>query len=141
MRRAMCPTVLSLLLAATWASSCVGQTAGKAVPPPANVVSQPRHTVHLDDAADLEHLRQTNFAHYLRARKILAAANEICRPGPPKTRMARFAAADPECGALWMTSYPPKKRLSFYLDHVHYLALVTVTAVLGKVVKADDAKR
>jgi hypothetical protein len=139
MPRAIGPAVLGLVVAAAWASAAFGQTAPKAVPPRTNVV--PQQTVHLDDAADLEHLRQTNFAHYLRARRILAAANEICRAGPPQTLRARFVDADPECGDMWMTSYPPKKMLSFHLDHVHYLALVTVTAGLGKVVKADDAKR
>lgn len=141
MPRAISPAVLGLLLATAGASVCVAQSVTKAPPRSVTVVPVPPAVVHLDDAADLEHLRQTNFAHYLRARRILAAANKICRPGPPTAQRVRSVGAEPECGAIWMTSYPPKKVLSFYLDHVHYLALVTVTAALGKVVKADDAQR
>ena len=141
MRRAIGPAVLGLLLTTAWASVCVAQRVTEAPPHSASVPPVPPKVVRLDDAADLEHLRETNFAHYLRARKILAAANTICRPGAPEIRHARSNGADPQCGELWMTSYPPKKQLSFHLDGVHYLALVTVTAVRGKVVKADDAPR
>jgi hypothetical protein len=98
-------------------------------------------SVRLDGPADLEHLRETNFNHYLRAKKILAAANEICRPGPEKIYLARFGGADPHCGAMWMTSYPPKKLLSFRLDSVQYIALVTITNLRGKLLNIDHAKR
>jgi hypothetical protein len=83
--------------------------------------------VHLYGTADLEQLRATNFIHYLRARRILAAANEICRPGPTHTYPARFKGDYPNCeSAMWLTSFPPKKRLTFHLDDVGYIALVSV---------------
>jgi hypothetical protein len=145
MRKASGPAVLGLLLLATpWACICVAeapQMAAKAPSPPTSTLRMPWKVVTLDDAAELEHLRQTNFAHYLRARKILAAANEICSPGSLQVQQARFDGADPQCGLMWMTSYPPKKLLSFHLDGIHYLALVTVTTNLGKPVKAGDTKR
>ena len=150
MRRVMTPVLVGLL-SATAASLCAAQApaaaqAGTAAPAPAKPdLTMPQMsvlaTVHLDTAADLEHLRETNFFHYLRARKILAAANELCRPKPERAVRARFDGADPQCGSMWMTSLPPKKRLSFHLDGVHYVALVTVTDRIGKLVQVNDPKR
>jgi hypothetical protein len=92
----------------------------------------PATEVHLDGPADLQHLRETNFNHYLRARKILAAANEICRPGPLKTYLTQFSDADPHCDFMVLTSFPPKKVLSFRLDTVHYMALITLSNIGAK---------
>jgi hypothetical protein len=91
-----------------------------------------RSWVHLDGVADLERLRGTNFNHYLRARSILAAANEICQPGPARTVPLRFKNDFPSCGGMWLTSNPPKKLLTFHLDDVGYIALVSVTVDGGK---------
>lgn len=124
MRRATSSPVLGLLCAAALTGASIAQA---------------QTWVYLDGAADLEHLRETNLDHYLRARKILAAANEICRAGREETHFARFEAADPHCGNLWKTSFPPKKLLSFRLDDIHYVALVTVTANPGKAVKIGGA--
>lgn len=88
--------------------------------------------VHLNGAADLERLRQTNFKHYLRARSILAAASEICQPGPARPIPTRFQDDYLNCGGTWFTSNPPKKRLTFHLDDVGYIALVSVTVRGGR---------
>jgi hypothetical protein len=89
--------------------------------------------VHLDGAADLEHLRATNLNHYLRAQKILAAANEICQPGPTHPYPTRFKGDYPNCESMfWLTSSPPKKVLVFHLDDVGYIAVVSVTVSGGK---------
>ena len=133
-RRTITPAVLGLLSATAMTSPYAAQLPAKAPPPP------PR-TVYLAGIADLEHLRETNFYHYLRAKKILAAANEICRPKPEQTYFARFNGADPQCGAMWMTSLPPKKELTFHLDGVYYVALVTVTAYVGKAIPVHDPQR
>ena len=134
MRRAISPTVLGLL--SVTAMTCLGAARG----PNALAAVQSR-TVHLNGAVDLEHLRETNFYHYLRAKKILAAANEICRPRPEQIFRARFNDADPQCGSMWMTSFPPKKQLRFHLDDVYYIALVTVTNVPGKAVPISRPAR
>lgn len=98
--------------------------------------------VHLNGPADLEHLRMTNFYHYLRAKKILAAANEICRPESARTYRALFKDANAQCaGMMWLTSFPPKKLLTFRLDNVHYVALVTMTNFTGKPLPVHDVKR
>jgi hypothetical protein len=84
--------------------------------------------VRLNGTADLERLRATNFNHYLRARQILAAANEICQPGPERTYPTRFKDDHLSCESMvWLTRNPPKKVLEFHLDDVGYIALVSVT--------------
>jgi hypothetical protein len=132
MRRASGYAVLGLFCAALPAGACLAQVPAKPLP----------RTVYLYGAADLDHLRDTNFNHYLRAQKVLAAANEICRPGKQTTYFARFGGTDPRCLAmLWKTSNPPKKQLTFTLDDDHYVALVTVTDNPARIVKAEDGKR
>ena len=155
MREAITPIVAALLsgsaacLCAAQASAdsqspaaaalptAAAQAPDKSVPPMPQMLVRP--PVRLNGPADLEHLRETNFYHYLRAKKILAAANEICAPKPAHTYRTRFSAADPQCGAMWMTSLPPKKQLSFHLDGVYYVALVTVTNLAAKPIPVLDA--
>jgi hypothetical protein len=139
MRIVITPAVLGLLSAMATVTLCAAELLPDTTPQPPRTISV--RTVHLYGIADLEHLRETNFFHYLRAKKILAAANEICRPKPDKTFLARFDHADPKCGSMWMTSLPPKKQLIFHLDDVNYIALVTVTGYLGKVVPVQNRKR
>ncbi len=129
MRRAIGSAVIVLLTATALPGACFGQ-AWSSAPPPTRV------WVHLNGAADLEHLRATNFNHYLRAKQILAAANEICQPGPIHAYPTRFEGEYLNCESMfWLTSNPPKKLLSFHLDDVGYIALVSVTISGGKMEK------
>jgi hypothetical protein len=84
-------------------------------------------TVYLDGPSDLARLRQANPGHYARAERILAEANQLCRPGAG--RLAEVAgASDLRCeSALLRTSNPPKAEIRFRLDAVRYVALVTLT--------------
>ncbi len=87
--------------------------------------------VHLNGTADLEHLRATNLNHYLRAQPILAAANEVCQPGPAHAYPTRFEENYLSCGGPFLMSNPPKALLKFHLDDVGYIALVSVTVSGG----------
>jgi hypothetical protein len=88
----------------------------------------PPVVIHLDGAKSLHALRATNPAHFARAERIIAAANELCRPGPLEGVLARFAAQDISCSeSLLKTSNPPKKELQFTLDRTRYVALVAIT--------------
>jgi hypothetical protein len=130
MRRANVSSVIGLL-AITLSGACFAQALSPVGAPPLQV----KKWVHLHGANDLEHLRATNFRHYLRAQKILAAANDICQPGSGQAYPARFAAEHANCqSAIWMTSNPPKKLLSFQLDDVGYIALVSVTVSGGRLI-------
>ncbi len=92
-----------------------------AVPPPSPVV-------YLDGIKSLEALRKSNPVHFARAQRIIAAANELCRPGPLENSFTRFQAKDLSCSeSLLKTSNPPKKELQFTLDRTRYLALVAIT--------------
>ena len=82
--------------------------------------------MHLDSAADLAQLRKTNPDHYARAVRLLSSANSLCRPGAPK--LQNTDARDISCELLLRTSNPPKRTLSFMLDHTRYVAIVTITA-------------
>jgi len=54
--------------------------------------------------------------------------NEICQPGPTHTYPTRFNGDYPSCENMsWLTSNPPKKLLTFHLDDVGNIALVSVT--------------
>jgi hypothetical protein len=84
--------------------------------------------VYLDDAASLAELRSANPIHYARAQKILAAANELCRPTAGKVEYAKFDAKNISCiRTLVKTSNPPKREIRFRLDDTQYVALVTLT--------------
>ncbi len=88
----------------------------------------PGKTVYLNGPADLARLRVTNPAHYARAQKIMAAANELCRPQPGAVSHARFQARDVSCvDMLLRTSNPPKRQINFTLDETRYIALVVIT--------------
>jgi hypothetical protein len=122
--------VIGLLLGATALS---GVSWGQALSSAALPSPPTRVWVHLNGVVDLERLRATNLNHYLRAQSILAAANEICQPGPTHSYPARFNGDYPTCqGAFWLTSNPPKKLLEFHLDDVGYIALVSVKSPAAK---------
>lgn len=96
--------------------------------------------VHLD-AKTLAQLKTTNPDHYARAQKILAAASQLCRPGPDQVQYARFAAQDISCeGELLRTSNPPQRYITFRLDHTRYESLVAVTDSPPRIVQLQMAK-
>jgi hypothetical protein len=88
----------------------------------------PDKVVYLDGAADLAQLRATNPVHAARAEKILAAANELCRPEPGTISYAGFQARDISCSDMLLrTSFPAKRQIDFTLDDTRYIALVVIT--------------
>jgi hypothetical protein len=128
MRSALGFAAVALLGVTAWAGPSLAQPFTVLAPP-----ASPKKWVQLNGAADLEHLRATNLNHYLRAQKIIAAANEICQPGAAQPSPTRFNADAVNCQSMfWLTSLPPKKLLSFQLDDVGYFALVSVTVVGDK---------
>lgn len=91
-----------------------------------NVATRPRGVIYLNGVADLEKLRTTNPNHYARAEKIIAAADELCKPGPLAVEPAHFEAKAVSCvQGLLKTSNPPKQELGFRLDGTRYVALIT----------------
>jgi len=84
--------------------------------------------MYLNGQDDLDRLRATHPDRYARAERIMAAANELCRPRPGEVSYAEFEAKDISCSdVLLKTSNPPKRQISFTLDDTRYIALVAVT--------------
>ena len=115
------PALAAACMAALVASGIRTVAAGDI---PAQVLNE---TVYLD-ARGLEQLRETNPNHYARARRILAAANYLCRPRAPDLYLARFGAQDLSCAPMLLqTSNPPQWRIGFRLDRTRYVASVFLT--------------
>jgi hypothetical protein len=73
-------------------------------------------------------LKSANPNHFARAERIIAAADELCKPGPDESQFVKFEASDISCqGSLIKLSNPPKREIGFTLDEVRYIALVTLT--------------
>jgi hypothetical protein len=108
--------VVGMAIAGASAGLAIG---ADSVPPP--------KVVYLNSAA-LAHLQTTNPDHYARAQRILADANELCRPGPASVQFAKSAAREVSCADMLLrTSNPPKRQITFRLDDTRYIALVTLT--------------
>jgi hypothetical protein len=122
----------SILLLAIGIASCP-----LAMAAPANVVpfsdlaqmpaSPPLTYKKLDDQDALNNLMRTNPRHYAIARRILAAATEICDATKGEPVPIKFDAKYIVCArSIWLTSLPPKRALQFRIDDTVYSALVTV---------------
>jgi hypothetical protein len=127
-------TLVVLTVAAVSAvAASVGALAADSTSTP---VTAPK-VVHLDGAASLAQLAKANPNHAARAERIIAAAPELCKPGPEAVTFARFQADRIECdGAFLRTSYPAKQEISFTLDDTRYIALVAVADGAPRVIPA-----
>jgi hypothetical protein len=109
-----------LLLALTCSSAA-------ALADDAQLTTPASQTVYLDGPSDLARLQEVNPDHYARARRVLAAADQLCRPGPGQLQQAA-GAQDFKCtDSLLRTSNPPKRQITFRLDTTRYVALVVMT--------------
>jgi hypothetical protein len=137
---------ISALVFAIGMASCALATAGPPAADPSAVswaAQSPYkqlNVVRLDTKEALDNLRSTNPRHYAIARKILAAANQICDARDAAPLRMKFAAQDVGClSSFWLTSFPPKRSLSFKIDDTIYTALVEVRDLHAKFRAADPA--
>jgi hypothetical protein len=87
-----------------------------------------KRTVYLTGPSTLEALQRANPSHYARAMRVIAAADDVCKPGRPETDFVSLDAKEVSCaGGLVLTSNPPKRQIGFTLDDVRYVAVVTLT--------------
>jgi hypothetical protein len=129
---------LGLLCTMTLASCSLANGGNPDTPSVVTRTVVPRSRVYLNSAADLERLRDTNLDHYLRAQQILASVNAICSQERGNAHPIHVGGALPVCGELWKTSLPPKVQLTFQLDDISYIAIVSVTADPGEALKIDQ---
>ena len=91
-----------------------------------------KHTVYLNHLV-LEQLKQSRPDTYAEARRVMAAASELCAPGVERVVEARspqtHSVPAMSCsGVMMLTSNPPKREISFVIDDTKYVALVTMKA-------------
>ena len=83
--------------------------------------------IYLDENA-LATIERTNADHFRRITAILVAASEMPCQSERFARVieAAYDARDGRCELGLLTSYPPKRKLSFSLDQTPYAATVRV---------------
>ena len=119
-------SLLATLLVVTGASATLAQE--PVAPTPGfkiGVGGTPQKTIRLNNLV-LEELKKSNPRHYTEAQKVLAASDELCAPGAMEVwKVLRLPPA--HCaGEFLRTSYPPKREVTFTIDDIRYIALVTV---------------
>jgi len=121
MRRIFAALVLTTLLTVTAAVAAEG--------PPRNI--------DLDRPGAMEALARDNPAHHDKIRQIIAGLFKRADHDVPRWLHVSFGAHDVSYAPVWLTSDPPKKRLSFALDGTRYRTVVTLSHVRGVIVPAD----
>lgn len=100
------------------------------------VPSDPVTYKRLDDQEALDKLQTSNPRHYAIARRILAAANEICDTTKAEPIAVKFDVQFVVCAnSFWMASNPPKRSLEFRIDDTVYSALVIATNLHPRLVE------
>ena len=83
--------------------------------------------VDLDKPGALEALQQLNPMHYEKIRQIVTGILQQPDVAVPGWMRANFDARGVLYSQIEMTSYPPKRRLSFELDDTRNVVVVTLT--------------
>ncbi|TLY79449.1 MAG: hypothetical protein E6K49_03810 [Gammaproteobacteria bacterium] len=118
--------LLPLAIAVAWSAAALATDVAPRAPD--KVPDKPSGNVVFLDGPALAELQSTNPNHYARAKRILAAANYLCRPRVPQPYLASFAAQELSCaGLLLRTSNPPKWQIGFRLDDTRYIAWVIIS--------------
>lgn len=94
--------------------------------------------VDLNSPGVLDHLKATRPGDYRAIRRIIAGVTRH-----PETDVARWISATFHAGnvsyePLWLTSYPPKRRLRFCLQGTGYSAVLTITSKGARVEMARE---
>ena len=89
----------------------------------------PAKFVDLDRPGALDSLAAENPNHHRRALDLIRVAEKLpCKLGPPRTLEAKADGEKFSCTpTILMTSFPPKRRVSFTLDDTRYQTVVTIT--------------
>jgi len=85
-----------------------------------------QRTVFLNGSHALDELRTSRPRHYATAQRVIAAAEQLCRPDLAQLSYVNDAR-NVHCAAmLTLTSNPPKRQIGFTVDDTRYVALVTI---------------
>ena len=95
--------------------------------------------VDLGQPGALERLKTEQPLRYAAVSEILRVAERIpCKAGELEAIKTRYDVRDWQCTFLVMTSYPPKRHLTFALEGTRYVATVTLNDAGGKIVPAVE---
>jgi hypothetical protein len=92
--------------------------------------------VDLDAPGALERLRSEQPARYEKVTALLRDAERLPEQQVEGWVRTRYDADAVRLGHLLLVSYPPKRRLSFSLEKVSYVATITVALPPAKIVPA-----
>jgi hypothetical protein len=85
----------------------------------------PPNTIDLDKPGALEQLQQSHPQQYQAVTAVLRASERMpCKSSELKTLKVRFDIKDLECNLIVLTSWPPKRHVSFEFDGANYSATV-----------------
>ncbi len=87
----------------------------------------------------LDALRTLRPADYIRIVAILAGVQQHSNGDVPRWMATAFNARNVEYAPLWLTSFPPKRRLSFSLDDTRYRVILTMTRNGAHVLPVDPS--
>jgi hypothetical protein len=119
-----------------WLATLVALSAGAAV---SGEPLGPPRSVNLDRPGVLEQLRETDPSTYKRIAEVIRAAETLpCETKELSLMKARDELRQLQCGALILTSFPPKRRIAFTLEHTFYTGTVAMTYAPGRVMKAHE---
>jgi hypothetical protein len=94
--------------------------------------------IDLNAPGALDALRRSRPEDYRRIVVILAGITRHAQGDVPHWLQANFDARDVVYQPLWLTSFPPKRRLSFSLEGQRYRAVLTITDQGARVLPVDD---
>ncbi len=127
------PPALDLTAASAPAVSATAATA----PPPAAASGSATGQVDLNAPGALASLRVSRPQDYGRIVAILAGITRHPQRDVPRWLQTAFDARNIIYQPLWLTSFPPKRRLSFSLESQSYRAVLTITGQGAHIFPAD----
>ncbi len=100
------------------------------------------HPIDLDRPGALDQLKREHPDQYRAVVGILRSAETVpCKPRELHSLRSRFDIEEMACNFALMTSYPPKRHLSFAWGGTSYSATVTMKDAAGRLVPANGEER
>ncbi len=98
---------------------------------------RPGRNINLNRPGVLGALQYNNPAHYQKIQEIIAGLFRHPQSEVPRWIKTSYNGRDVSYSLYLLTSYPPKRRLSFALDDARYRAVVTLTHVKAEIIPAE----
>jgi hypothetical protein len=97
--------------------------------------------IDLDRPGALDQVKRERPQQVEAISQVLRVAERLpCKEGELKTLQVRFDVRDLACTMVLMTSYPPKRKVTFALGAERYVAVVTMKDTAGRIVPAKEVR-